>query len=285
MNTTSPSPLAQQQQALLHTLFARPGTAQADTAHTALLEQLDARHPQTARGLAAYRANGHALAERSLRAAYPVVAALIGGDNFAWLARDLWHQHPPRCGDLTQWGDALPGFVRSNPQLADVPYLGDVAQAEWALHQAAGAPDAEPDLSSFARLGQEDPQGLTLALAPGTAVIASPYPVASLVAAHLDEASSLAAAAQRLCEGIGEHALVWRQGLRPRIAPITPAAAALVQALMRGADLPQALDAACACADVNDAWDFSAWLTAAVTDGLVTGVHRPTPHNPTEHTP
>lgn len=285
MNTTSPPPLAQQQQALLHTLFARPGTAQVDTAHTALLEQLDARHPQTARGLAAYRANGHALAERSLIAAYPVVAALIGGDNFAWLARDLWHQHPPRCGDLTQWGDALPGFVRSNPQLADVPYLGDVAQAEWALHQAAGAPDAEPDLSSFARLGQEDPQGLTLALAPGTAVIASPYPVASLVAAHLDEASSLAAAAQRLCEGIGEHALVWRQGLRPRIATTTPAAAALVQALMRGADLPQALDAACARTDVNDAWDFSAWLTAAVTDGLVIGVHRPPTHNPTEHTP
>lgn len=285
MNTTSPSPLAQQQQALLHTLFARPGTAQADTAHTALLEQLAARHPQTARGLAAYRANGHALAERSLIAAYPVVAALIGGDNFAWLARDLWHQHPPRCGDLAQWGDALPGFVRSNPQLADVPYLGDVAQAEWALHQAAGAPDAEPDLSSFARLGQEDPQGLALTLAPGTAVIASPYPVASLVAAHLDEASSLAAAAQRLCEGIGEHALVWRQGLRPRIATITPAAAGLVQALLRGADLPQALDTACACADVNDDWDFSAWLTAAVTDGLVIGVHRPPTHTTTEHTP
>ena len=58
-----------------------------------------------------------------------------------------------------------------------------------------------------------------------------------------------------------------------------------VEALLAGADLPQALDAACARTDVNDAWDFSAWLTAAVTDGLVTGVHRPTPHNPTEHTP
>jgi Putative DNA-binding domain len=285
MNTASPSPLAQQQQALLHTLFARPGTAHADTAHAALLEQLDARHPQTARGLAAYQANGHAQAERSLMAAYPVVAALIGGDNFAWLARDLWHQHPPRCGDLAQWGDALPGFVQAQPQLADVPYLGDVAQAEWALHRAAGASDAEPDLPSFARLGQEDPAGLALTLAPGTVVIASPYPVASLVTAHLTGSPSLAAAAQRLREGIGEHALVWRQGLRPRIAAITPAAAALVQALLKGADLPQALDAACARTSVSDTWDFSAWLTAAVTDGLVIGVHRPPTDNPTEHTP
>lgn len=285
MNTASTSPLAQQQHALLHALFARPGTEQVDTAHAALLDQLDARRPQTARGLAAYRANGHALAERSLLAAYPVVAALIGGDNFARLARDLWHQHPPRCGDLAQWGDALPGFVRANPQLADVLYLGDVAQAEWALHQAAGAPDAEPDLPSFARLGQEDPEGLALTLAPGAAVIASPYPVASLITAHLHEAPSLAAAAQRLRAGIREHALVWRQGLRPRIAAITPAAAALVHALLASADLLQALDAACARTDESDAWDFSAWLSAAVTDGLVIGVHRPPTHNTKESSP
>ena len=288
MNTASPSPLAQHQQALLHTLFARPGTAQTDTAHAALLDQLDARHPQTARGLAAYQANGHALAERSLLAAYPVVAALIGGENFALLARDLWHQHPPRCGDLAQWGDALPGFLQINQQLADAPYLSDVADAEWALHHAAGSPDVEPDLPSFARLGQEDPQGLALTLAPGTAVFASPYPVASLITAHLHGTPSLAEAAQRLRNGRGEHALVWRQGLRPRIAGISPTSAALVQALLSGADLPQSLDAACADTDPAEAFDFSAWLTAAVTDGLVIGVHslaHPNPNTPTETTP
>ena len=277
----SPAPtLAQQQRALLQALFVRPGTADADAAETQLLNKLDARSPQTLRGLAAYRANGHALAQRSLLAAYPVVEALIGGDNFALLARDLWHHHPPQCGDLAQWGDALPGFVRASEQLADAPYLSDVARAEWALHRAAGAPDAEPDLASFARLGQEDPQGLALTLAPGTAVIDSPYPVASLVTAHLHGTPSLADAAQRLRDGQGEHTLVWRQGLRPRIASMETAAARLVQALLAGADLPQALDAACASVDPNaasDAFDFSAWLTAAVTDGLVIGVHSTTP--------
>jgi hypothetical protein len=208
MNPMPPSSLAQQQQALLQALLVRPGTAHADTAGTQLLDLLDARSPQTARGLAAYQANGHALAERSLLAAFPVIAALIGGDNFALLARDLWHSHPPRCGDLAQWGDALPGFVRSNQQLADAPYLGDVAHAEWALHRAAGAADTEPDLPSFARLGQEDPKGLALTLAPGTAVIASPYPVASLITAHLFETPRQAEAARRAMAG--EHALVWR---------------------------------------------------------------------------
>lgn len=288
MNPMHSSTLAEQQQALLKALFVRPGTANAETAETQLLAQLDGLSPQTLRGLAAYRANGHALAERSLLAAYPVIAALIGGDNFALLARDLWHQHPPQCGDLAQWGDALPGFLQANEQLADAPYLSDVARAEWALHCAAGSADTEPDLPSFARLGEEDPQGVTLTLAPGATVITSPYPVASLITAHLFEEPSLDDVAQRLRDGQGEHALVWRQGLRPRVASIDTAAAQMIQALLLGADLPQALDAACATTEPSDAFDFSDWLTAAVTDGLVIGVQRQTvsnPTTPTEHTP
>jgi Putative DNA-binding domain len=280
--------LAHQQQALLQALFTRPGTPGASAADTELRELLDAHKPQTVRGLAAYRTNGHALAERSLLAAYPVVAALIGGDNFALLARDLWHRHPPQCGDLALWGDALPGFLHGNQQLADAPYLSDVARAEWALHRAAGAPDAVPDLPSFARLGQEDPQGLTLTLATGTTVIASLYPVASLISAHLFDSPSLDDVAQRLRDGHRECVLVWRQGLRPRIAGIAPPAAALVQALLAGADLPQALDAAGAIEDTAEPLDFSAWLTAAVTDGLVIGVHSLAtyhPRSPTERTP
>ena len=288
MSAMPSASLAQQQQALLQVLFGRPGTAEADAAETQLRGLLDARSAQTARGLAAYQTNGHALAERSLLAAYPVIAALIGGDNFALLARDLWHRHPPQSGDLAQWGEALPGFLQINKQLADAPYLSDVARAEWALHRAAGAADAEPDLPSFARLGQEDPQGLTLTLAPGTAVIASPFPVASLITAHLFETPSLADAAQRLRDDQGEHALVWRQGLRPRIAGMEAAAAQLVQALLAGADLPQALETACDNADPDAVFEFSAWLTAAVTDGLVIGVHSlahaHTP-SPTETTP
>lgn len=275
MNTPQAS-LLQQQQLLLQALLIRPGTSQAQAAEVQLLNLLDTRSSQTSRGLAAYRANGHALAERSLQAAYPVVAALIGGDNFALLARDLWHRHPPRCGDMALWGDTLPDFLHTNEQLADAPYLSDVARGEWALHCAAGAADATPDLPSFARLGQEDPQGLALTLAPGTSVISSPYPIVSLITAHLLD-TPLEQAAQRLREGYGEHLLVWRQGLRPRIAEVSAPAAALVLALLAGADLPQALEATATVPDPQALFDFSAWLAGAVTDGQVIGVHRQNP--------
>ena len=274
------STLAIQQAALLQALFALPGSA-ARCAATGLLAELsDADHPQTARGLATYRSNAHASAERALRAAYPVIAALIGAENFIHLARELWHHQPPRRGVLAQWGDALPAFLGWHAQLAETPYLGDVARAEWALHRAGSAADATPDLPSFARLAQEDPRGLGLTLAPGTAVIASRHPVASLVTAHLYGVPDLNEAARRLRAGCAEQTVVWRQGLRPRLGPIGPHAATLLTALLNGADLPTALDAACET-PAPETFDFGAWLTQAVTEGLVLGVHdRPVQHRP-----
>lgn len=260
-----------QQQSLLNALFARPGSAQANGALHHLHTQLDTH---ASRGLMAYQANGHALAERCLLAAYPVIAQLIGSENFNALARDLWHSEPPRHGDLAQWGDALPAFLAVNEQLADVPYLADVAQVEWAVHRAAGAPDAEPDLPSFVRLSSEDPETLTLLLAPGTVLITSAWPVVSLVTAHTTGEPTLAEVGQRVRDRVGETAVVWRQGWRPCVAVCPAGAPGLLRALQRGAALTEALGQAA------DGFDFSDWLTQAVHSGLVLGVADATPQPP-----
>ena len=260
-----------QQQSLLDALFARPGSPQA----TGALHQLNTWiEPRASRGLMAYQANGHALAERCLPAAYPVVAQLIGQDSVHALARDLWHRHPPVGGDLAQWGDALPAFLSGNDQLADAPYLADVARVEWALHRAASAPDADPDLPSFGRLSTEDPESLTLWLAPGTALIPSDWPVVSLVTAHTTGEPTLAEAGQRVRDRVGETAVVWRQGWRPCVAACPANALGLLRALQRGAALTEALGEAPAD------FDFSDWLTQAVHSGLVLGVADATPQLP-----
>jgi len=260
-----------QQQALLEALFVRPGSAQSDNAQKRLKNLLA---PQAARGLMAYQANGHALAERGLHAAYPVIAQLIGAESFNALARALWHQHPPRCGDLAQWGDTLPGFLASSEQLADVPYLADVARVEWALHRAASAPDADTDLPSFARLSSEDPEALTLRLAPGTALITSAWPVVSLVTAHTTGEPTLDEAGRRVRDREGEAAVVWRQGWRPCVAACPASALGVLQALLAGAALTEAL------VQAPTDFDFSDWLTQAVPSGLVTGVTDATPQPP-----
>lgn len=268
--STHPPSLLAQQQALVNALFAKPSDA---TATQALLAQLDSRGAQSARGLQAYLANGHALAERALRAAFPVIDMMLGTHNFNALARDLWHQHPPERGDLALWGEALATFLSTNTQLADVPYLADVARAEWALHRAAFASDAQPDPASFARLTVEDPETLSLTMAPGTCTFASPFPVVSLIMAHRQSQPSLEVAASRLRKGQAETGLIWRQGMKPCLAACSPIAAVLVAQLLSGTNLSSALDVAMANASENvEVFDFSQWLTEAVGQGLVIGV-------------
>jgi hypothetical protein len=263
--------LAGQQQLLLQALQTTSGGPQAAMATANLATRV---HPPWQRGLMAYQAHGHALAGRSLLAAYPVVAALMGEDSFDALARDFWHHHPPERGDLACWGEALADFTAHNPQLADVPYLPDVARVEWALHRATGAPDALADPASFSMLASTDPDRMTLRLPPGTAVITSDWPVASLVAAHLQGEPSMETVGKRVRTCQAECAVVWRHGLRPRTALCSRAEAALLQALAGGRSLLAALGDALAL-DVH--FDFSPWLHAAVTDGLVLGAKPYTP--------
>lgn len=243
-----------------------PNCASLATQQNDLLAAIFAPRTQTpARGLAAYRANAHASAERALQAAYPVLAQLVGDGDFAYLARDFWQRQPPAYGDLAQWGATLPAFLANSQQLRDTPYLADVAHIEWALHTCAGAADRSADTASFALLTQHPAEQLVFMLAPGAQVISSAYPAASIVLAHLSQ-GTMAQAAQLLRAGVGGTALVWRQGFAPRLCELPVAQRSFTQAVCQGHTVAQALDAAAV------AFDFSAWLNAQVHAGLVLGL-------------
>ena len=251
------SALAAQQQALLTALLAHPAQDAIETLATHVTKPW-------ARGLKAYQTNGHALAERALQAAYPVLTQLLGEDSLGDLARAFWHAQPPVRGDLALWGAGLAEFVATSAQLADEPYLADVARLEWALHHCASAADQPQDPASFALLMQHDPAQLQLRLAPGCAVLPSAWPVVSIVAAHLEATPSLEEAGQRLRAGVAETALVWRAGLQPQVREAVAGEADLLTALLAGCSLSAALGAA-------PVLDFNAWLPLAVQSQLLLG--------------
>jgi hypothetical protein len=252
------STLARQQQLLLDALLTWP-------AGDAIKNIADNAKDTRARGLKVYQANGHALAHSALLAAYPVVAQMLGDQSFANLARALWHAQPPTRGDIAQWGGDLAGFVQTSAQLQDEPYLPDVARVEWALYQAAGALDAEPDLTTLALLTTAEPEDVQLHLAPGCAVLRSAWPVASIVGAHLDGSPSLQEAGAQLRRGEAQDAVVWRAGLRPRMRMALTGEVDAVRLLLEGGSLAQALN-------VAPDLDFGQWLPLAVQTGLVLAV-------------
>ena len=261
--------LAREQEAMLAALWAPAQDAALQALSGVATPVRAGAQAHLGRAVMAYRAHGRALAARALAAAFPVLAQLLGEENFGALARAFWLAQPPALGDMAQWGAGLAEFVRHTPQLTDEPYLADVTHVEWALHRLAFAPDATADPTSFNLLTTQDPAALTLVLSPGALCITSPWPVVSIINAHVSGEPPLAEAARLLRERTGETALLWRDGLRPRVRQAAPGEAAFVAALQGGACLLDALAQA-------GALDFNAWLAPAVQSALLLGA---APHN------
>lgn len=260
-----------QRQALLLRALWRQGT------DAALAGWLRPGPVGAARGLAAYRGNGEGLAARALAASHATVAQLMGDDSFAAMARAYWRLNPPEHGDMARYGASLADFIAADPQLADEPYLADVARLDWAVQGLETAADGEPP-AGLEQLAGEAPEALRLRLRPGLAVLASRWPVVTIWQAHRDTgAARFAPVRQALAQGRAETALVWRDGWRPVVQALPPDQAAFMQALLQGRTLGVSLDHAlsAAAAAGADGFDFEAWLLQALQGGWIAEVLPP----------
>jgi hypothetical protein len=246
-----------------------------DPQGAALAPWLRERGARADRGLAVYRANAGALAERALAAAFPVLRQLIGEESFAGLARAFWQAHPPVRGDIAQWGAELAAFVAAAPTLADEPYLADVARLEWALHQAASAADDDAPVAGLERLAEAEAlPRLVLAARAGTALVESPHPIGTIVGAHeahesgepADASDRFAAVREAFAQGRAEAVLVWRAGLAVRHAVVPAGWAGFTRGAIAGLRLVDLLK------EAGDGFDFEAWLVDSLRRGWLAAV-------------
>lgn len=242
---------AQRQSALLAVLLA----GHEPSPQAALSEQGE----RLRRGLVAYRANAEMMAERALQAAYPTVAAMVGEEDFAALARALWRASPPQRGDLAQWGLDLPEFIEAQRDLDPWPYLAACARLDAALRRCEAAADAVPEPGTLALLAEHDADVLRLRLLPCVQLIDSRWPIATLYAAHhRDGAVDLDAAREALAGRRAEAVVVARHGWHARVSEVDASFFAWMQALHDGLPLSVAL------ASAGDAFAFDDWLVTAL---------------------
>jgi len=241
----------------------------APRADAATLSSLAETGERAERGLAAYRANAEALAERALGAAFGSIRAMLGDDDFARLAAEFWRANPPRRGDLGEWGADFAGWLQAHRAMASWPYLADCARLDFALHQNERAADAGFDSDSLTLLADSDPQRLRLVLMPGIALVSSRWPIVTIHRAHRSGADADFALARDAIEGeCAQHALVWRDGWRATVTELAAPEASWTASLLAGANLASALDSAGA------GFDFAAWLTRAIQHRWLTGAVR-----------
>lgn len=244
---------AQRQQALMAALWGSDGPQ--GLAHSA---------PRIQRGLQAYQAHAGAAAERALAASFPTVQALMGEESFGAMARVFWRQHAPTRGDLAAYGQGLSTFIAGSEQLRDVPYLGDIARLDWQVAAAERAADASLDTGSLKLLAETPPAQLRLQLMPGTALVASAYPIVSVWRAHRageGAAERREQAREALAQGVSETALVWRSGWRALVQSHSPDTVRWMHSLLRGDTLVAAL------AEAGEGFAFEPWLLQALQGG------------------
>ncbi|MEQ9693407.1 DNA-binding domain-containing protein [Shimia sp. SDUM112013] len=135
-----------------------------------------------------YRNNVAVSLGEALETAFPVIAKLLGDENFKGIAAIFLRQHPPENPMMMHYGARFPAFLRDFAPLSHLAYLGDVAEVEQALRRSYHAADSTPlapeALGSFA---EDQLEHVKLTLAPSTEVLRSSWPIYDIWAFNMIE--------------------------------------------------------------------------------------------------
>lgn len=211
-----------------------------------------------------YRNNVMAGLTGALAARYPVVRRLLWDDTFEQVARRYVTSQPPRSPVLHEYGDGLPGFLRSIGQGSTADYVADIADLEAARTRAYHAPDAEPlsrdDLAAVA--ADRWPQ-LRLALHPSVVLLHSRFPVVSVWEANVQANDNMIPVWKQEC------ALVARPGLEVEVRRLTAGCYRFLRALRAGETVGAAIAGALADAPELDLAEcFAVLISANIVTGL-----------------
>ena len=253
-------PLPELQRATLDALYGREGTA-------ARYVRPNGLQPQ--RRLAIYRNNLFDSLGAALAAVYPTIEQLVGAVFFGHVARAYIPAHPPRTGNLHDFGEDFPAFLAAFEPARELPYLADCARLDWAWHavfhcEPLPASDPRAVLARTAALPAEQRAGLVLRWQPAAALVASPYPILRIWRMHhqADAPSTLD------LDAGPEQVLVATGGGEVLLHGLQAGEHALLAALARGAALGDAVAAGLA---VDAALDAAGLIARHLALGTLLG--------------
>jgi len=124
-----------------------------------------------------YRNNVFGNFDAVLSSIYEVVTKIIGEKKFTKLALEYHKKFPSINGNLDDYGDKLPIFLKKH----QLPFLSDLARLELYYHQCYFAADVKVfDIKKFQKLAPEKFFDLTLTLHPSCFLIKSKFAIFSI---------------------------------------------------------------------------------------------------------
>ena len=144
--------------------------------------------------LEAYRANIRAAHLQALNRAYPVTREVLGHRYWRQLLESELPAYASTSPDLDSYGDFLPGLIGDaqtrREELAEFPYLWELATLEWAVHRAGYTTDDPTfDWDGFTSLTDEAQSRARLVPSSALALPRFRYPVDDLWRRHTGAAA------------------------------------------------------------------------------------------------
>jgi hypothetical protein len=217
---------------------------------------------------AIYRNNVAAGLIGALASRFPVAEKIVGEAFFAGMAQAFIAQHPPRSPLLLNYGDDFAEFIEAFGPAVELSYLPDVIRLETARSRAYHAADQSPlEPAALARLDGDALAALRFVFHPSVSVIASIHPIVTIWAMNAGEMELSPIETWQ-----GENALVVRPHLTVAVHLLPAGGSGFLTALMSGATLAAAAEAALSAAPK---FDLAANLAGALQSGAFTAIAQP----------
>lgn len=222
-------------------------------------------------GIAIYRRNLLANAQRALSISFPTVFELLDSDVGANLTQQFLRYSPPNQGDWALWGSHFSAFIKDTEIAQDYAYLADCAALDWGVHVALHGPDHTLSTASMQLLANCDLEKLVVIFNQNVQLFKTPYPLLAIFDAHHQQQqkareAALRSAKQALSLPLEDHfVMIYRPQFHPEIRCLSHSEGRFMVALMAQKSLSEALDV------VSDDADFSfeTWLLNAVEHNLI----------------
>ena len=210
-----------------------------------------------------YRNNVIVSLKDALSESFPVIAKLIGAQNFANLAGLYVRKHPPSDPRMMLYGAEFPAFLEAFEPLQHVGYLADVARLELAQRRSYHAADASPiDPAIFGELAPEALASATVSFAPAMHIVRSTWPILDIWHFNMTDGAPQPRAD-------GQDVLIARAEFDPQMLAMSQGSAELIALLQNGETLGPALEA---IEQSHPHFDFSALLGLLLQTGALTAL-------------
>jgi hypothetical protein len=207
---------------------------------------------------------------------FGAVRSWLGEATFEAFARDYIDEHPSRSPSLNGFGRSMPAFLEERGGAANL-FAADLARLEWAVVEAIHAAPSPPlTLDRFEPMTPEQWASARLVPAASVRILRFGHAANAYYQAFRDEGSPRHGSPP-LPDPDPTATLIHRKGWVVWRTDLTPAMARLLQSIVSGAPLGEALATSISDEDEGTQTDVTHWFRDWVGGGVFTAVELPAP--------